>query len=145
MARFLSKKRYLPPFATTKNLHRSLTFRYATVSLTATAVDFLFFFLLGRLSAHFPAGLAALLSTSCGAVVSWNLNYRWVFSHSGVKRRGAGRRYVAGVLLCIGLNVLAVMLLCDILALPRMLGRTLAAISVWLFIYWFNRKVVFRV
>jgi putative flippase GtrA len=122
-----------------------MAFRYTTVSLTATAVDFLLFLLFNTLHERFPAGLATLLSASGGALISWRLNYRWVFVHTAVKRRSAGQRYMLGVLLCIGLNVLAVIFFCDVMSLPRMLGRILAAIAVWLIIYWFNRRVVFKV
>ena len=122
-----------------------MLFRYSTVSVAATAVDFLVFYLLGCLEKNLPDGAAALLSAGCGAWVSWTLNRRWVFAHSEVGRRAAGSRYFAGVLLCVALNALAVLLLCDVLALPRMLGRTVAAGSVWGARYWFNRRVVFRV
>ena len=122
-----------------------MTLRYITVSLAATSVDFAAFHALGFFGENLPDGTAALLSAGCGAWVSWTLNRRWVFAHSEVARRVAGSRYFAGVLLCVALNALAVLLLCDVLALPRMLGRTVAAGSVWGAMYWFNRRVVFRV
>lgn len=122
-----------------------MIFRYTTVSLAATTVDFGVFHQMGFWGDHFPNGAAALLSAGCGAWVSWTLNRRWVFAHSEVERWTAGSRYLAGVLLCIALNATVVTLLCDLWALPRMLGRTISAVSVWGMIYWFNRRIVFRV
>jgi len=119
--------------------------RYTTVSLLATSLDFAVFYAFGFFGKNLPGGMAALLSAGCGAWVSWTLNARWVFVRSEVGRRAAGGRYFAGVLLCIALNALAVLLLCDVLAWPRMLGRTVAAGTVWAVMYWFNRRVVFRV
>ncbi len=122
-----------------------MLFRYSTTSVVATGVDFFVFYLLGFLGKNLPDGVAALLSAGCGAWVSWTLNRLWVFAHSDVERWTAGSRYVAGVLLCIALNAILVAVLCDALTLPRMFGRAIAAISVWGVIYWFNRRVVFRV
>lgn len=121
-----------------------LTFRYLTVSLAATSVDFGAFHLLGFFGEDLLDGAAALLSAGCGAWLSWTLHRRWVFAHSEVQMSAAGSRYLVGVLLCILLNAVAVTLLCDVVALPRMLGRTTAALSVWAVLYWFNRRVVFR-
>ena len=119
--------------------------KYSATSVAATAVDFSVFYLLGFSGENLPDSAAALLSAGCGAWVSWTLHRRWVFAHSEVGLRAASSRYFAGVLLCIALNALAVLLLCDVLALPRMLGRTVAAVSAWAVVYWFNRRVVFKV
>ena len=124
---------------------KSMIFRYGTVSLAATSVDLSVFHLLGFWNHPLPNGAAALLSASCGAWVSWTLNRRWVFGHSDVTRWKAGSRYLAGVLLCIALNATLVALCCDALNFPRMTGRVISAISAWGIIYWFNRRVVFRV
>lgn len=118
--------------------------KYTIVSLAATAVDFLLFFLLGRWSL-FTNGSAAFFSAGMGAVVSWNLNRRWVFAHSEVKRRKMRYRFFTGVLSGILLNAIIVMILSDMFAMPRMSARMFAALSVWFVMYRFNKKVVFKV
>jgi putative flippase GtrA len=115
------------------------------VSLLATSVDFGVFHSLGWWSSVLPNGVAAFVSAGCGAVVSWLLNRYWVFAHAAVATWSAGVRYLLGVGLCIVLNALAVAILCDTFQLPRMWGRTMAALSVWVVLFWFNRRVVFRV
>lgn len=119
--------------------------KYSTTSVAATAVDFSVFYLLGLSVGNLPDSAAALLSVICGAWVSWTLHRRWVFTHSEVGLRAAGSRYFAGVLLCIALNAVAVALLCDVLGFQRMFGRAMAAVSAWVVVYWFNRRVVFKV
>lgn len=126
-------------------MRNALTIRYTTVSLLATSLDFLVFHGLGYWGKALPNGAAAVLSAGCGALVSWLLNRYWVFAHSQVGTWSAGARYLLGVGMCIVLNGLAVALLCDTFQLPRMWGRTVAALSVWVVLFWFNRRVVFRV
>jgi putative flippase GtrA len=123
---------------------RSITLiRYASVSLIATAVDFVCFFLLGNLSL-LTNGSAAFISSGFGAAVSWNLNRKWVFKDSSVERRKKRHRFFTGVLLGILLNAVIVSLLSDMLAMPRMSARVFAALSVWFVVYLYNKRVVFR-
>ncbi len=134
----------VPKYITALGSSRQLTLlRYASVSLAATAVDFLCFFLLGNLSL-ITNGSAAFISAGSGAVVSWNLNRNWVFKNSEVERRKKRHRFFTGVLLGILLNAIIVSLLSDLLAMPRMSARMFAALSVWFVVYLYNKRVVFR-
>jgi putative flippase GtrA len=133
-----------PKYGTVLGSSRQATLlRYASVSFAATAVDFMCFFLLGNLSL-ITNGSAAFISSGFGAVVSWNLNRSWVFRDSAVERHKKRHRFFTGVLLGILLNAILVSLLSDLLAMPRMSARVFAALSVWIVIYLYNKRVVFR-
>jgi putative flippase GtrA len=126
-----------------RNNRQLVLMRYASVSVMATMVDFVCFFLLGNLPL-LTNGSSAFISSGSGAVVSWNLNRSWVFKDSSVERRKKRHRFFTGVLLGILLNAIIVSLLSDLLAMPRMSARIFAALSVWFVIYLYNKKVVFR-
>jgi putative flippase GtrA len=124
----------------TMNFHT----KYALVSVFATALDFTIFFGISHFST--VAGSVATFTGACaGGVLSYFLHAKWVFSASKVEPRAMTVRYVAGVLLSIFLNSIFVGISCDWLDFPRIPSRILAAVLAWIVIFWFNRRVVFKV
>lgn len=126
------------------NASYRLTLQYTIVSLLATASDFSFFIFWGFMVKSADS-IATFFSMLVGAIVSWTLHRTWVFSASEVGRKKKMGRYFSGVVLSILLNVVLVALLADFLQLPRIVSRVAASITVWAAIYWFNRKVVFKI
>jgi putative flippase GtrA len=125
-------------------LIKPLTIKYATVSLLASVVDFTVFSLLAFISMRYNA-LATLAGMLAGVVVSWLLHCHWVFAHSIVQTQQQRLRYAAGIVCTIILNVGLMAIFADWLVLPRMPSRVGVAVGVWGLLFWFNRKVVFKV
>jgi putative flippase GtrA len=121
-----------------------LTIKYTAVSLLATVADFAVFSLLVLVSTVYNA-LATLAGMLVGALISWLLHRYWVFAHSTVRVQAQQLRYAAGIIFTIVLNVGLMAVLADWLVLPRMPSRVVVAIGVWVLLFWFNKKVVFKV
>jgi putative flippase GtrA len=123
---------------------RALTLRYTAVSLMATTLDFLVFGLLGYVG-MLANSAATLVSSTCGGLLAWVLYRRWVFADSTVRKWRVRSRYALGVVLGIGLNSALVGFFSDWFDIQRMWGRVLAATSTWGILYFFNRKIVFKI
>lgn len=122
----------------------NLTVKYTIVSLMATAADFSIFKLLENVAVGFHA-VATLIGMLVGAVVSWTLHRYWVFEASAESENHKRSTYLIGQFLCVALNVGLMAIVADWLNFPRMPSRVVTSITVWLIIYFFNRKVVFKV
>jgi len=118
--------------------------KYTIVSLAATATDFsVFTFLAWSTECYVVA--ATLLGMGCGAVVSWTLHRLWVFAHSEQPPSSKRILYASGVLLSFFLNASLMGILVDCLLLPRLACRVFVATSVWAVLFWFNKRIVFKV
>jgi putative flippase GtrA len=122
----------------------NLTIKYTIVSLLATGADFTVFKLLEVLQLNSEA-FATLIGMIVGAVVSWTLHRFWVFESSTASETHKRGTYFLGQLLCIGLNVALMALVADFLHFERMPSRVFTSVVVWIVLYFFNRKVVFKV
>lgn len=121
-----------------------LTIKYTAVSLLATVADFTVFSLLTFIFTGYNA-LITLVGMLVGVAISWLLHYYWVFAHTTVQVQQQQLRYAAGIVFTIVLNVGLMAILADWLVLPRMPSRVAVAIGVWVLLFWFNKKVVFKV
>jgi putative flippase GtrA len=122
----------------------NLTVKYTIVSLAATSADFSVFKLLEY--AHFSyEAFATFVGMLIGAIVSWSLHRYWVFTQSTESEKHKKSSYFFGQLLCVALNVALMGIVADALGFPRMASRIFTSVAVWLVLYWFNRRVVFKV
>jgi putative flippase GtrA len=122
----------------------NLTIKYTLVSLLATAADFTVFKLLAMVKLNFEA-FGTLIGMVVGATISWTLHRYWVFETSTASETHKRSSYLLGQLLCIGLNVALMALVADYLQFARMPSRVFTSIAVWVVLYFFNRKVVFKI
>lgn len=118
--------------------------KYTIVSLVATATDFSVFTLLIWCTECYVVA-ATVFGMCCGAIVSWSLHRLWVFAHS--EQRPSSKRilYASGVLLSFFLNATLMGILVDCLLLPRLGCRVFVATFVWAVLFWFNKRIVFKV
>jgi putative flippase GtrA len=127
-----------------KEIFQKIAPKYTAVSLISTAVDFLIFGIMAYFT-NFPNSFSTALSASGGGWLSYIMHKNWVFLDTKRKKNSIRWRYFVGVLLGIVANVLLVGIFCDHFACPPMYGRILASLGVWVAVFWFNKKVVFKV
>jgi putative flippase GtrA len=118
--------------------------KYSAVSLVATASDFTVSSLIVATNITYNF-ISTFLGMIVGAIVSWFLLNNWAFSHSQVAVEQRRFRFLLGVLLCIFLNVSLMAICTDYLSFPFFMSRVVIAVLVWIVIFWFNSKLVFKV
>lgn len=118
--------------------------KYASTSVIATSVDFTaFHFALtyGSISAV----QATVVGRLSGALVAFLLHRAWVFKTSNTPQyRGLILKYIGGIVLGMGLNVLVVWGLNTFLHIDAWTSRIAAAVAVWSLILIYNKHVVFK-
>lgn len=97
--------------------------RYLAVGVSNTAITLVTYALL--VGAGMPAVAASVFAFGAGAVNGYRLNRAWTF-RSARRGAGVGARYVAVLLVGLGINALGVALVVDIAELPRLAGEVLA-------------------
>lgn len=118
--------------------------KYGLSSLTATGVDFTAFHLALTFAAA-PAVQATVIGRCAGALVSFWLQRRWVFSAAHATNWPVLLvRYGGGVLLGMGMNVAGVWLLHHLGDWRPWPARITAATGTWFLIFLFNHRVVFN-
>jgi putative flippase GtrA len=119
-----------------------LTLKYGSTSVIATLVDFgtfgLFHPIIGSI-------YSTIIGRSIGAIIAFLLHRQWVFKAAKTTlTKRLILKYLAAVLLGMGLNVLGVWFLNHLLLINAWTSRVVTAISVWGLIFLFNKHVVFK-
>jgi len=114
--------------------------RYCVVGASNTAITLAAYALLVR--AGVPAVAASVAAFAAGAANGFRLNRTWTFRSD---RRGvrAGSRYVAVLLVGLGLNALGVALAVGLAGLPRLAGEIAALPPVTVTTFVLSRAWVF--
>lgn len=121
------------------------TLKYTSVSLIATAMDFIVFTIcISLISKQFYV-FSTLLGMLAGGVVSWTLHKVWVFEKSEVPHKKKRLRYIVGFILSVLLNLAFMYASREWLQMPLFWGRVATSITVWAIIYWFNSSIVFKI
>ena len=97
--------------------------RYLVVGVSNTTITLVVYAALVR--AELPAVVASVFAFGAGAVNGYRLNRAWTF-RSARRGAGVGARYVAALLVGLGINALGVVLVVDVAELPRLAGEVLA-------------------
>jgi putative flippase GtrA len=97
--------------------------RYLIVGVSNTAITLAVYALL--VHAGMPAVVASVFAFGAGAVNGYRLNRAWTF-RSARRGAGVGARYVAVLLVGLGINALGVALVVNVAQLPRLAGEVLA-------------------
>ena len=97
--------------------------RYLVVGVSNTTITLVVYAALVR--AELPAVVASVFAFGAGAVNGYRLNRAWTF-RSARRGAGVGARYVAALLVGLGINALGVVLVVDVAELPRLAGVVLA-------------------
>jgi putative flippase GtrA len=118
-------------------------YKYIIVSLLATVADLTVFTFWKNVTTSSAA--ATLAGMTVGAVVTWILYRFWVFTHSQESEKHQMKTFFLGVLVCIGLNVALMALCVDYLEFPNFPSRIVTSVFIWLLLYWYNNRVVFKV
>jgi putative flippase GtrA len=125
-------------------LKMNLTIKYTIVSIIATAADLSLFKLL-ELANWSYAAAATLLGMLLGTLITWILYRIWVFRDSTESEAHQRNNFLIGQAFSILFNVLMTALVTDYLGFARMPSRVFTSVLVWVLMYFFNRKVVFKV
>lgn len=121
------------------------TLKYTSVSLIATAMDFIVFTICISLISNQFYVFSTLLGMLAGGVVSWTLHRVWVFEKSEVPHKTKRLRYSIGFILSVLLNLAFMYASREWLQMPLFWGRVATSITVWAIIYWFNSSIVFKI
>ena len=124
--------------------------KYASTSVLATSVDFTTFHF-ALTYGDITAVQSTIIGRLAGALVAFSLHRAWVFknlamtqhSEKNAYKRILFFKYMLGILLGLGLNVAGVWFLNDILEIDAWSSRVIAAIAVWSFVFFYNKRVVF--
>lgn len=117
--------------------------KYGLSSLTATGVDFMAFHV--ALSwLVLPAVQSTVVGRSVGAAIAFWLQRQWVFQQVQATHKWVLIvKYISGVLLGMGLNVVGVWLLHNLAGWQPWPARIFSALIGWFLIFLFNKYVVF--
>ena len=124
--------------------------KYASTSVLATSVDFTTFHF-ALTYGDISAVQSTIIGRLAGAIVAFSLHRAWVFKNFAITEYSEKNsykkilflKYVLGILLGLGLNVAGVWFLNDILDLDAWSSRIIAAVAVWSFIFFYNKRIVF--
>ena len=97
--------------------------RYLIVGVSNTTITLMVYALL--VHAGLPAVVASVFAFGAGAVNGYRLNRAWTF-RSARRGAGVGARYVAVLLVGLGVNAVGVALVVNVAELPRLAGEVLA-------------------
>ena len=124
--------------------------KYASTSVLATSVDFTTFHF-ALTYGDITAVQSTIIGRLAGALVAFSLHRAWVFKNLAIteySEKNAYKKiiflkYVLGIVLGLGLNVAGVWFLNNILDIDAWSSRMIAAIAVWSFVFFYNKRVVF--
>jgi putative flippase GtrA len=122
----------------------NLTLKYTLVSMIATAADFSVFKLLEYANLSFAA-IATLIGMLVGTLITWLLYRYWVFEKSTESEAHQRGSFLIGQTFSIAANVVMTAIVTDYLSFARLPSRVFTSVLVWCAMYFFNRKVVFKV
>lgn len=125
--------------------------KYASTSVLATSVD-LTTFHFALTYGDITAVQSTIIGRLAGAVVAFSLHRAWVFKNLAITeysennpyKKNLFTKYVLGILLGLGLNVVGVWFLNDILGVDAWSSRIIATVAVWLLVFFYNQQVVFK-
>ena len=122
----------------------NLTLKYTIVSIIATVADFSIFKLLEYANLSFVA-TATLIGMLVGTFVTWLLYRYWVFKKSTESEAHQRSSFFIGQVFSITSNVIMTAIVSDYLGFARLPSRVFTSVLVWFLMYFFNRKIVFKV
>ncbi len=122
----------------------NLTLKYTIVSIIATVADFSVFKLLEYANLSFVA-TATLIGMLIGTFVTWLLYRYWVFKKSKESEAHQRNNFLVGQAFSIASNVIMTAIVSDYLGFARLPSRVFTSVLVWFLMYFFNRKIVFKV
>ena len=140
-------------FLKKRKIIANLIGKYASTSVLATSVDFTTFHF-ALTYGDITAVQSTIIGRLAGALVAFSLHRAWVFKnlaiteYSEYSEKNAYKKiiflkYVLGIVLGLGLNVAGVWFLNNILDIDAWSSRMIAAIAVWSFVFFYNKRVVF--
>lgn len=125
--------------------HAILTFCKAeTSAMVASAADFGLTVLLAEVAGVWYA-YATLMGALAGGIINCCVNYRWVFSATGLSKGGVALRYMAVWIASIALNTMGTYLLTELTGINYIISKTVVACLVaTLWNYQMQRVYVFH-
>jgi putative flippase GtrA len=117
------------------------TLKYGSTSIIATSVDFTTF---GLVNPFIGVVYSTIIGRSVGATIAFLLHRKWVFKAAQIMMtKRFIFKYLIAILMGMGLNVLGVWFLSNILSINEWTSRIVTAVTVWGFIFLFNKYFVF--
>lgn len=122
----------------------ALFFRYNTVALIASAVDFMCFFLLFEVFNVWYL-LSASISASLGGLTAFMLNWKWVFKSQAKTWRLQLTKYIIAWGGSILLNVYGLYLLVENSEINEIVAKIIVSVMVGFFYNFFvSKNIVFK-